>query len=324
MYRKLKTSLMVFLVSLLIVFPAYAFFNSDVKKAKDYIQAGMIPQAIELLNKRINDKPKDAEAHLLLGSCYLQQGNFGAADQRFDSAVKLDPNNRSKVAAEYQKAGDARLANGNMSGAQRLYLKAIQYNPSLKPQIAQACFDKGAASLNKAYLDMAVSLDPAYKMKVYNLIMDKADAASDAACLDLYMLAAGYCGKECERGKAAGERLLSISKSIEGNNKRVGQYRDVAGLFIHVPPDYKVYGAGDNPEFRLRAGSETDHFIRFQDGLNIDIGSSVNEKQYILIPRHGNPIKVYQDEKPPKGFSDFKIKAVKDVIVFFGITKYKP
>jgi tetratricopeptide (TPR) repeat protein len=315
------------IILLVISVPAYALFNSDVKKAKEYIQAGMIPQAIELLNKRINDKPTDAEAHFILGKCYLQQGNMSAAAQRFESAIKLDPNNRQKAGSVYKDAGNDRLAKGDLPGGQRLYMGAIQYSPSLKPQIGQACFDRGAGSLNKAYLDMAISIDSAYKMKAYNLIMDKADAASDDACLELYEMAAGYCGKECDRSKAAGERLLSISKSIEANSrsdKRVGNYRNIAGMFIHVPPDYKVYGPGDNPEFALRAGTSTDHYIRFENETHVRIISSLNKGQYEFLPRNGKPVSVYLGEKTPDGLNDYKIRAIKDVVVSYRITKYRP
>jgi len=67
-----------------------AFWNRDVKKAKEFMQAGMYPKAIELLNKRIIDKPADAEAHFLLGICYIKTGKIRDADQRFASAVRID------------------------------------------------------------------------------------------------------------------------------------------------------------------------------------------------------------------------------------------
>ena len=60
----------VFLVIFALSSPSQAFFNRDVKKAKEFMAAGMYPQAIELLSKRINDKPTDAEAHFQLGICF--------------------------------------------------------------------------------------------------------------------------------------------------------------------------------------------------------------------------------------------------------------
>ena len=68
--------------------PASAFplFNRDVSKAKKFIKAGMYPQAIAVPEKRINDEPDDAEAHFLLGRCYIHTGNLRGADTRFESA----------------------------------------------------------------------------------------------------------------------------------------------------------------------------------------------------------------------------------------------
>ena len=52
--------------------------------------SGMYPQAIELLNKAIHEKPTNAEAHFQQGICYVNTGNFRNADERFASAVTLD------------------------------------------------------------------------------------------------------------------------------------------------------------------------------------------------------------------------------------------
>jgi len=72
--RVILILLMSFFLVLTLTFSADALFNRDVKKAKEFIQVGMYPQAIELLKKRINDKPTDAEAHFQLGKCYLSTG----------------------------------------------------------------------------------------------------------------------------------------------------------------------------------------------------------------------------------------------------------
>lgn len=111
--------------------PAHAFFNSDIKKAKDFIQAGMYPQAIEQLNKRINEEPTDAEAHLSLGQCYAHQGNWGQAEQRFNSAVKLDPGMKPGVGKIYKDLAYSNLKSNNLSSAESNYSKAVGYDASL-------------------------------------------------------------------------------------------------------------------------------------------------------------------------------------------------
>ncbi len=105
-----------------------AFFNSDVKKAKEeFMAAGMYSQAVELLNKRINDKPTGAEAYYQLGICYINTGNFRGADERFASAVRLKADYGYKIGEEYQKAGSQALSKGNARKAQNLFRKAVQY-----------------------------------------------------------------------------------------------------------------------------------------------------------------------------------------------------
>lgn len=134
------------MISFFLVLPSHAFFNSDVKKAKEFIKADMYPQAIELLNKRINDEPADAEAHHLLGVCYLQQGNIGMADQRFDSAVKLESKLKTQVAKVYMQSAKKMMGTGNAQSSIQCYRKAASHQPSHKPEIVELCLKKASNS----------------------------------------------------------------------------------------------------------------------------------------------------------------------------------
>ena len=71
--------LLTMFLTVLYVSPSSALFNSDVKKAREFMKAGMYPQAISLLEKRVNEKPTDEEAHYELGVCYINTGNFRGA-----------------------------------------------------------------------------------------------------------------------------------------------------------------------------------------------------------------------------------------------------
>ena len=53
---------------------AFSLFNRDVSKAKKFIKAGMYPQAIAVLEKRINEEPDDVEAHFLLADAIFAPG----------------------------------------------------------------------------------------------------------------------------------------------------------------------------------------------------------------------------------------------------------
>ena len=135
--------------------PAHALFDNEVDKAKDFIKAGMYPQAIEQLQKRINDKPTDAEAHYLLGTCYMHTGNYGATEERFKSAVRLKADYGYKIGGEFRQAGSAALSRGQVQQAQGLFAKAVQYQPDLKQEIASECQNTGSLALKQGNLDQA-------------------------------------------------------------------------------------------------------------------------------------------------------------------------
>ena len=145
----------------------------EVKKAKDFMSAGMYPQAIELLNKRISDKPTDAEAHYQLGICYINTGNYSGADERFGSAVRLDSEYGYKIGGEYKRVGSENLSKGRTSQALALFRKAVQYQPNLKKEVAQECFSAGNSYLNQrqsniadGLLSMAQAYDPSLSEEI--------------------------------------------------------------------------------------------------------------------------------------------------------------
>jgi len=140
------------------VSPANAFWDRDVKKSKEFMQAGMYPQAIELLNKRITDKPTDAEAHYLLGTCYMKSGNYGAAEQRFLNAVRLKADYGNQIGGEFKTAGSDALSKGQVEQAQGLFAKAVEYQPNLKNEVATECLAAGKSYLNRGQVQQAQAL----------------------------------------------------------------------------------------------------------------------------------------------------------------------
>ena len=129
-------------IFLLVIFIA-SCGSSDVQKAKEFMAAGMYPQAIELLNKRIQAKPDDGEAHFNLGVCLLNTGDFRGADERFASAVRLKPDFGFQIGGEFKKAADVAMQEGNTNKAIGLYANALKYQPDLKEPIGNALVEKG-------------------------------------------------------------------------------------------------------------------------------------------------------------------------------------
>ena len=148
----------------------------NVDKAKEYIQTGMQTKAIILLEKIINKTPNDAEAHFQLGVCYINQDDFTKADERFESAVKLNSDYGYKIGQKYNKMGITYLNNDQISRAARFFDIAVKYQPNLKESIAEKCFQKGKIYLNKHNINMAEDLfsisrayDPAFNEKIKSI-----------------------------------------------------------------------------------------------------------------------------------------------------------
>jgi tetratricopeptide (TPR) repeat protein len=130
-----------------------ALFENDLDRAKDFMKADMYPQAIELLNKRINEKPTDSEAHYQLGVCYLKIDDLFSADERFASAVKLNADTKGKIGMEYKQAGIGALSDGKNKKAQMRFRRAAEHNPALKKGIAQKCFSAAKSLFDKEEVD---------------------------------------------------------------------------------------------------------------------------------------------------------------------------
>jgi tetratricopeptide (TPR) repeat protein len=105
--------------------------SKEVKRAREFIDARMFDQAIVLLNQEIQQNPKNAEAHMLLGECYLGKGVFGQAEQEFNTATLLDKDLTSQVSKDCYALGKD-LAKGNKTNAHRALMMAVKYDSSLE------------------------------------------------------------------------------------------------------------------------------------------------------------------------------------------------
>jgi len=116
--------------------------SNSVKKAKEFMNAGMYPQAMELLSKKIGEEPSDAEAHFLMGICKIYTNDLGQANERFLSAVKLKSDYGFQIGSEYKKAGNEALSK-DVSSALNFYREAIKYQPALKDEISTELMTEG-------------------------------------------------------------------------------------------------------------------------------------------------------------------------------------
>ena len=107
---------------------------NELDKARDSVEMGLYDNAFELLNGIIKKNPKNIEAHMLLGICYLATNNDSKADDRFRNVLKQDSGYGKRFATEYKQAAEIARDNNNLFRAERLFVKAIQHDPGLQMQ----------------------------------------------------------------------------------------------------------------------------------------------------------------------------------------------
>jgi tetratricopeptide (TPR) repeat protein len=134
---------------------------------------GRYTQAIELLNRRIDRNPTDAEAHFQLGICYISTGNYPEADERFESAGRLKPDYRHMIGREYREVGSECLGRGDIGSVIAMFAKAVNYQPTLRKGITRECFDAGRLYLSfkrRGTADVLLSLSKSYDRELVDEI----------------------------------------------------------------------------------------------------------------------------------------------------------
>ena len=139
-------------------------FAGRVDQAENNMKAGMYDAACNILeteiegNGKTRGNPLNAEAHLLLGECYLylDPPRIVKAKERFRSAVKLNAKFAKKVAPAYRKAGEQRLNDGESEYARQMFNKAVSYQPAIADEIAYAVLAYGKKHVEDFYLSLAV------------------------------------------------------------------------------------------------------------------------------------------------------------------------
>jgi len=295
--------------------------NPDVKKAKDFMEVGMYANAEELLIKKIIEDPSDANAHLLLGECYLSQGDHGKAKNQFDNALELNSALSDKIGLVYKKAGDKANYSNQIEAALNLYQEAVTYHPELKEQILVEVYEQGMGDFVRGEYDsadhrffMATSIDSTLNVEVSDLFFNLAKNADEDLCTDLFRKTKKYSN---HHDHEIGVILLGIAYT-KNSEKEIQKWRKEASRYIKVPPDYKECIIGSNP-FKLKKGELNKFWFRIPQHkkLMVSIYSYKNTYEVLNRDLEGN-IKIYriwQGEKLPANlFPDIKIRALENII----------
>jgi tetratricopeptide (TPR) repeat protein len=131
--------------------------TGSLEQAWKLAAGGHRDEAIELLQADLKDNPRDADAHLLLGSLLTEAGRASDSIAQLSEAVKLRPDS-----AEAQNAlGEAYSSSGDLKSAREPFEKAV----AMKPDFGVAQMNLGEALLDSAELDSSAQhLERAIKL----------------------------------------------------------------------------------------------------------------------------------------------------------------
>lgn len=302
---------------------AHACSESDIQKAKDFMADGSYEQAVSWLVTCAGEGTAGAEVYFQLGKGYLYQGKLKQAEEQFQLAVQTDKRYNPAIGRSYKELGMGQIKKGKIREAKLFFTKAVDHQKELSPAIAQIWFEKGTRTLKRAYFDLAVAMDDAYRIKVFNYLMDKANKGPAAASIDLYQQATAYCGETCDLIKTAGKRLIQQMDDVEKRNpldKKIARYRDLAGNFVDVPPDFQLYVPGIYP-FKLSKGTVT-KWIRCKGQGHTTYEFRSDNQKYEVYLRNGKAYRAWAGDSFPESVnSDIKIRALEDTVIFLTLRR---
>ena len=129
--------------------------------------------AVTLLEQKLQDSPNDARLYLLMAQCYLAQGDLTHAQQFFESAAALEPDDRKQAGDAYFQEGEKDLKSADVATAQQMFDLAIKNEPSVAPEAAKRMLERGEAAFQlrdltgaEQLFGLAIKYDPSTKKQV--------------------------------------------------------------------------------------------------------------------------------------------------------------
>lgn len=290
---------------------AHALAGTNVDKAKKLMKAGKYPSAFSVLEEELKENPDNAEALYLSGICYLEQDNPDKADQFFYDAVRIKSDYRFDIANAYKKLADNYLIQGGLRAG--LYKKAIQYVPFMRKDIAIHLFNVGTGTgRNKDDLfapvntddlfALAIELDDDMRRQVATYYFNISRESDDEYALNAFKQAARYHTmyqlQYENRIIKFGERFLRKAKKlarIPGKEKDTENLKKLSGeilgkqVVLVALPEYRLYDPGEYI-FTLKAGEQTDHWIKFTYENSATCSLSSSDDNFYLVFDNGDEI----------------------------------
>lgn len=112
-----------------------ANLKDDQKKAAEFIELEMYPQAIALLEKVVQGNKEDSEAYFQLGICNARLANFSESEKWFSRAIQSNTDYAYKIANVYVEAASYLNTKNNNYDAVLAIEKAKTYDPNIEKEI---------------------------------------------------------------------------------------------------------------------------------------------------------------------------------------------
>ena len=131
--------------------------RQPVEQAWELLAKGKRPEAIRLLEKTIQDNPRQADAHLLLGSVLMEDGRREESIAQLREAVRLRPNS----AEAHNALGEAYNAFDDPKSARASFEKSVELDPKLavaRVNLGMVLLHAGEMDTAAMHLDRAIAL----------------------------------------------------------------------------------------------------------------------------------------------------------------------
>jgi Flp pilus assembly protein TadD len=199
--------------------------------ARQYHQAGNLPQAEQLYQRIIQTNPTNADVHHLIGLVAFQLGRFQAAVQSIGQAIELKPNSVNY----YCNLGLAHEAMGQIDEAVSCYQQALRVQtdfPDAHRNLGKAFLVQGRVEEAVKHCREAVRLRPefaaAHNSLAITLLRSGQPQEAVTHCLEALRLKPDYV-----------EALNNLGTA----QKQLGRLAEAQGSFekaLRLKPDYGV------------------------------------------------------------------------------------
>jgi len=155
----------------------HACSKSPGEKAQEFIDAGMYEQAKIVLSGAIEESPKNARLHFMLGRCLLATRDISQAQDSFERATRLDANYGDLISKEYYSEA---VAATKANDRDFLFSQAARFDPSIKAEIARIYMAEAISKIDapievvEPLVTSTVEYDQTLAKQLASVILDKA------------------------------------------------------------------------------------------------------------------------------------------------------